>query len=295
MTLDQLKTFLWVSRLGGVRKAAQQMNITQPAVSGRIAALEESLGTTLFDRTHRGVSLTKQGVLLRDYAEKIADTIERIKSNVVPAESVNSLLRIGVAETIVQLWLPSFLSALYDLYPNLNVEISVDVTVDLREQLMDRSLDIAILMGPVSEFSIDNIELPPVELAWFATTATPLPKLGSTPIISYNRNSRPYRELRSQLTTRYGDDIKIFPSSSIYAGLEMVASGIGVGMFPRQLGKTLIGQGRIVEFDPGWKLAPLHFTASFVGEPRNELCVKAAELASIVSRQYLATMVDEEV
>lgn len=289
MTLDQLRTFLWVSRLGGVRKAAQEMNITQPAVSGRISALEESLGTTLFDRTHRGVSLTKQGVLLLDYAEKIADLIERIKSNVVPAESVNSLLRIGVAETIVQLWLPAFLSALYDKYPNLNVEISVDVTVDLRQRLIERSLDFAILMGPVSEFSIDNIELPPIELAWFATASAEVPELGSMPTISYNRNSRPYRELRRQLTQRYGENTKIFPSSSIYAGLEMVASGIGVGLFPRQLGADLIKQGRVVEFDPGWKLAPLHFTASYVGEPRNELCVYAAELASTVSRNYLNT------
>lgn len=287
MTLDQLKTFLWVSRLGGVRKAAQEMNITQPAVSGRISALEESLGTTLFDRTHRGVSLTKQGVLLRDYAEKIADLVEGIKANVVPAESVNSLLRIGVAETIVQLWLPVFLSALYEKYPNLNVEISVDVTVDLRQQLIERSLDLAILMGPISEFSIDNVELPSVELAWFATASNKVPEMGSTPIISYNRNSRPYRELRREVTKRYGDNTKIFPSSSIYAGLEMVASGIGVGIFPRQLGADLIKQNRIVEFDPGWNLAPLNFTASFVGDPRNELCAKAADLASIVSQKYL--------
>jgi len=287
MTLDQLKTFLWVSRLGGVRKAAQEMSITQPAVSGRITALEESLGTTLFDRTHRGVTLTKQGVLLRDYAEKIADLVEKIKSNVVPADSVNSLLRIGVAETIVQLWLPPFLSELYEKYPNLNVEISVDVSVNLRQQLVERSLDLALLMGPISEFSIDNIELPNVELGWFAKADAQIPPMGSTPIISYNRNSRPYRELRREVTNRYGDNAKIFPSSSIYAGLEMVASGIGVGLFPRQVGNVLVKQNRIVEFDPGWVLTPLHFTASFVGEPRNELCAKAAELASTVSKEYL--------
>ena len=287
MTLDQLKTFLWVSRLGGVRKAAQEMSITQPAVSGRITALEESLGTTLFDRTHRGVTLTKQGVLLRDYAEKIADLVEKIKSNVVPADSVNSLLRIGVAETIVQLWLPPFLSELYEKYPNLNVEISVDVSVNLRQQLVERSLDLALLMGPISEFSIDNIELPNVELGWFAKADAQIPPMGSTPIISYNRNSRPYRELRREVTNRYGDNAKIFPSSSIYAGLEMVASGIGVGLFPRQVGNVLVKQNRIVEFDPGWVLTPLHFTASFVGEPRNELCAKAADLASTVSKEYL--------
>lgn len=287
MTLEQLRTFLWVSRLGGVRKAAQEMNITQPAVSGRIAALEESLGTTLFERTHRGVSLTKQGVLLCDYAEKIADLVERIKSNVVPAESVNSLLRIGVAETIVQSWLPAFLSSLYERYPNLNVEITVDLTVNLRQQLMERSLDLAFLMGPVSEFSVDNIELPAVELCWFTAFDKPTPDLHRTPIVSYNRHSRPYRELKRQLTTRYGDDIKIFPSSSIYAALEMVASGIGVGLFPRRLGDALIRQQRVREFDPGWKLQPLRFTASFVGDPLNELCKQAAEQAQQVAQDYL--------
>ena len=286
MTLDQLRTFLWVSRLGGVRKAAQEMNITQPAVSGRIAALEQSLGTTLFDRTHRGVSLTKQGVLLRDYAEKIVELIERIKSNVVPAESVNSLMRIGVAETIVQLWLPAFLTALHEKYPNLNVELTVDVTVDLRQQLMERSLDLAILMGPISEYSIDNIELPAIELAWFTSTQKAATDLRHTPVISYNRNSRPYRELRRKLIILYGEEIKIFPSSSIHAGLEMVASGIGVGLFPRQLGIDLIRQGRIREFDPGWKLRPLKFTASYVGDPLNDLCVRAAELALHVAYHY---------
>ncbi len=286
MTLDQLRTFLWVSRLGGVRKAAQEMNITQPAVSGRICALEESLGTTLFERTHRGVTPTKQGVLLHDYAEKIIELIERIKSNVVPAESVNSLMRIGVAETIVQLWLPAFLTALHEKYPSLNVELTVDSTVDLRRQLMERSLDLAILMGPISEYSIDNVELPSIELAWFTSTQKQTPDLRHTPIISYNRNSRPYRELRRQLNTLYGDDSKIFPSSSIHAGFEMIASGIGVGLFPKQLGTELIRQGRIREFDPGWKLQPLKFTASYVGDPLNELCVHAAELAQNVAYHY---------
>lgn len=288
MTLDQLKTFLWVSRLGGVRRAAQEMNISQPAVSGRIAALEESLGTVLFDRAQRGVTLTKKGVMLRDYAEKIADLVERIKSNVVPAESVDSLLRIGVAETIVQLWLPIFLSELYEKYPNIKVEITVDMTTNLRQQLLERSLDFAILMGPVSEYSIDNAILPAVELTWFRSTTKPNPDLNVTPIIFYNRNTRPYRELRGELSNRYGHDAQIFTTSSIYAGLEMVASGIGVGMFPKQLGTELIKQGRVVEFDPGWKLQPLNFTASYVGDPRNELCAQAAEIAVFVAEKYLS-------
>ncbi len=288
MTLDQLKTFLWVARLGGVRKAAQEMNLSQPTISGRIVALEESLGTSLFDRTPRGVLLTKKGVLLREYAEKIADLEESIKSNVVPAEAVNRLLRIGVVETIVQLWLPCFLTELYEKYPNIKVEIVVDLTVNLRQQLLDRSLDFAVLMGPISEYSIDNMKLPEIKLTWFRSTNKPIVDYKTTPVISYNRHSRPYRELRDELFKRYGHGIQIFPSSSIYAGLEMVASGIGVGLFPFQLASQLIKQGRVVEFDPGWKPQTLKFTASYLGDPRNELCVKAAEIAVIAAEQYLS-------
>lgn len=288
MTLDQLITFLWVSRLGGVRRAAQEMNISQPAVSGRIAALEQSLGLQLFERAQRGVTLTKKGVLLRDYVEKIVDLVEGIKADVVPPEAEDSLLRIGVAETIVQLWLPKFLSALYEAYPRIRVEIVVDVSVNLRQQLMERSLDLALMMGPISDHTVDNVDLPPVALTWFRPANRPEPDLRSTPVVSYNRNSRPYRDLRRQLIDRYGHSTQMFPTSSIHAGLEMVASGIGVGLFPHQFAGQLVRQGRIVPFDPGWKLDDLHFTASFLGDPRSELCARAADIAVASASNYLS-------
>ena len=126
MTLEQLRTFLWVARLGGVRKAAEQMNISQPAVSARITSLESDLGTALFSRGPTGVTLTKQGVLLRNHAEQIAALVERIKADVMPADSVSSLLRLGVAETVAQTWLPDFIARLHQTYPKLKIEVSVE-------------------------------------------------------------------------------------------------------------------------------------------------------------------------
>lgn len=287
MTLDQLITFLWVSRLGGIRKAAQEMNLSQPAVSGRIAALEESLDAVLFDRKQRGVTLTKKGVLLREYAEQICDLVEGVRTDIMSPNAVDRLLRIGVVETIAQLWLPTFLSKLYEKYPKIRVEIVVDSTLNLRQQLLDRLLDVALLMGPVSEHSIDNVDLPSVELTWFRPVAKPTTDFKTTPVITYNRNSRPYRELRRQLANRYGHGTQLFPSSSIYAGLEMVASGIGVGLFPKTLAAHLVRQGRVVEFDPNWKLEALKFTASYVGDPRNDLCADAAKLATKAAKEYL--------
>lgn len=288
MTLDQLITFLWVSRLGGVRRAAQEMNISQPAVSGRIAALEQSLGTQLFDRAQRGVTLTKKGVLLCDYAEKILNLVEGIKADIIPAEAEDSLLRVGVAETIVQLWLSEFLSALYETYPKIRVEIVVDVTLNLRQQLLERTIDIALLMGPISEYTVDNLPLPKIPLAWFKPAGRPDPDLSATPVITYHRNSRPYREIRQQMINRYGPGTQLFPTSSVNAGLEMVATGIGVGLFASRIAKQFVDQGRIEPFDPGWNLDDLEFTASFLGDPRNELCARAAEIAAASAERYLS-------
>jgi len=286
MTLDQLKTFLSVARLGGVRRAAKQMNISQPAISARIAALETSLGTLLFERKSTGVLLNKQGVLLRNHAEQIALSLERIKAEVVPPEGLNSLLRLGVAETIAQSWLPDFLAALRRKYPNLNIEISVDISLNLRELLLDRALDLALLMGPVSEFSANNIDLPTFELSWFRPKNLGKPDLTATPIISFNRNSRPFRELRHELLERYGGTVQIFPTNSLSAGFEMVAAGIGVGVFPSILGQRLLEAKQIVKFNPGWHPKALRFTASYVDEPHDELAAQAAQIALRTAEKY---------
>lgn len=286
MTFEQLKTFLTVARMGGVRKAAEQMNVSQPAVSTRISSLETYLGTELFSRVSTGVVLTRKGVLLRNHAEQIMAIMERIKGDVMAEDSVSSLLRLGVAETVAQTWLPDFLRALHRSFPKLKIEVSVDISVNLRELLLDRSLDLTILMGPISDYSVDNLDLPPFELSWYRPIDLPDPDLSTTPVITYNRNSRPHRELTQQLRDRYGSSAQVFPTNSLSTGFEMVASGIGVGILPHVLGRRLVEEKRITTFDPGWQASPLNFTATYIGEPRNELITRAARVAQQVAREF---------
>ncbi|RVU86092.1 LysR family transcriptional regulator [Leucothrix sargassi] len=286
MTLEQILTFLQVARLGGVRKAALQMHISQPAISARISGLEETLGVKLFKRGAKGVSLTKQGVIFRGHAEKIAVALEDIKAEVVPAESKSSLLRIGVAETVAQTWLPSFLQVLSRQYPKLNIEISVDLSINLRDGLLERAYDLVVLMGPVSEYSVDNIKMPAFKLAWYKPLGMAEPDLSQTAVISYHRTSRPYRELNNELHTRYGSKAKIFPTNSLSAGFDMVATGIGVGLMPEILGERLVKQGRVANFDPGWLPLELEFTASYIAESKGTLPEQAAKIAQQAAREF---------
>ncbi len=74
MTFDQIETFYLIATLGTYRKATERLNATQPTLSARIAALEDRLGVTLFDRGGHRVALTPQGRQFLVYAEKLLQT-----------------------------------------------------------------------------------------------------------------------------------------------------------------------------------------------------------------------------
>ena len=287
LKLEHLRTFLAVARFKSVSRAAEALHLTQPAATSRIKALEDSIGTALFDRSAAGMRLTKRGDMLLHYAEQFQHLTELVEEHVVDAVGVDRFMRLGVSETIAQSWLPDFVGVLHKKYPQLKIEISVDISVNLRDQLLGREIDLAILLGPISDYTIDNVILPDVELAWFrAPGGAPgdAVDLSAVPIATYARNTRPYRELRAALFERFGPDVTMFPSSSLSSCFRMVEAGLGVGALPLSLGAPLEREGKLVRFDPGWTPEPLRFSASYLGEPRSHLIETAARMAEAVAQ-----------
>ena len=289
MTFDQIRTFLWVARLGGFRKAADKLHLSQPAVSTRISNLEQELKVPLFERGSGELILTKHGTLLLSYAEQMLFVEEEIKQRVANPSETEGLFRVGASETIAQAWLPEFLKTFSEHYPRVNVDLTVDISLNLRSALLERSLDLALLMGPISEFSVENVPLPTFDLHWYRSTANPQTDLSKIPVISYASKTRPYRELMSELSRRVGPKLRIYTSASLSASLKMIAAGIAVGPYPRALADDFLRSGQIVEFDPGFHPQPLAFTASYLSEPRSFLVEKSAEFARDVALQWDAT------
>ncbi|OED50901.1 LysR family transcriptional regulator [Rhodobacteraceae bacterium (ex Bugula neritina AB1)] len=291
INLDQLKTFLTVVRLGGVRKASAGMNLTQPAVTARIKNLEDSLSCALFDRTSGSMTLTRRGELLLAYAEQFEHLSERVEKIVADPAGLEGHLRLGVSETIAQCWLPELVSRLHGLYPKLEIEFNVDISVHLRAGLLNREIDLAILLGPISDYAVDNIELPGFELAWYAAADAPadIAEGGylTRPVMTYARNTRPYRELKEMLLERAGPGVSLFPSSSLSACFRLVEANLGVAVLPKSLGQAFAAEGRIREFDPGWVPNPLQFSASYMGEPKSHLIETAAKTAFEVAVDHM--------
>lgn len=287
---EQLRTFLMVVSSGGIRRASERMNLSQPAITARIKNLETALAVPLFERTAGGMVLTKSGDRLVRYAEQLLQLGDLIDRNVADPAGLDRSLRIGVSETIAQTWLPAFVARLRGVFPELDVEIAVDISLHLREALLNRTIDLAILMGPVSEYTVDNVDLPDFPLRWYASAEAKLPRAPdelflANPVVTFARNTRPFRQLKAELYNRYGPGVTLFPSSSLSAGLRMVAAGLGVGALPAAILPNTLTVGRVRTFDPGWCPRALRFTASYLGEPQSFVTERAAEIAREVATE----------
>ncbi len=285
-TLDQLRAFLAVARTGNVRRAAEELHLTQPAVTARVRTLESALGVELFDRS-ASMRPTKNGAALIGYAEQYLKLNSLIQRDVGRPDGVASLFRIGVSETIVQSWLPEFIAALREEFPRLNVEIDVDISRSLRERLLSNAIDLALLMGPVSDYRVENIALPAYQMTWLRAPSLAVsdPAKGA-PVITFARDTRPFRLLKETLLERYGTGAVIFPSSSLSACFRLVAAGLGIGALPLSLAVDYLASGQVEQFDPGWTPAPLSFTASYLATPEAVVSGRAAEIAQNIAVAY---------
>ncbi len=293
MNFKRLETFIWVATLGSFRKAAERLYTTQPAISTRIAALEEELGVQLFERESGKTLLTSKGQELLPFAEKIVFMSEQLRKRADRVALLSGILRLGVSETIVHSWLPQFFRELHKAVPNLDVEITVDVTSNLRTGLMDRSLDLAFLMGPVSEPKMENRALCSFPLMWVASPDLKLPnrrltleELAAWPIVTYARNTKPFAEISQKFSQLDELPARFYSSSSLAACRRLTLDGIGVSTLPLSVIADELRSGQLVKLDTTWTPSQLEFTASYPSVPFNPVAELAANLAVGVSEDY---------
>ncbi|GLS34701.1 LysR family transcriptional regulator [Mesorhizobium tianshanense] len=292
--IKQLETFLWVATLGSFRKAAERLNTTQPAISSRIAGLEEALGVKLFERHSSSVRLTAKGHQLLPAAKRVLRMADKLQMAAHPDAGTGGVLRLGVSETIVQTWLPDFLREFQVDFPLIETDLLVDATTNLRNELISQRIDLAVLMGPVLEFRIENVGMPPVPLVWVCapqlklanTSKLTLCQLTQFPIISYGRTTRPYSEIYRKLSSEFDEPPRVFPANSLAASIKMTLDGIGIASLPRDLVGDHVAEGKLLIVDCDWHPSDLLFTASYAMEPTNPVAEHAAELALRTAKAY---------
>src|ERR1700728_1369926 len=154
MDTGDLKFFESVARLGGMSRAAVELNTVQSNVTARIKALEADIGCTLFERRARGVSLTAAGRRLLPYADQagrlLADARRAARDDGVP----RGLLTIGSLETTAALRLKPLLGGYAADYSVDDLLLRTGTTRELIGDVLEQRVDGAFVCGPVAHSAL---------------------------------------------------------------------------------------------------------------------------------------------
>lgn len=158
MELDQLRYFLQVAERGNFTRAAEDLAISQPALSRSIQKLEEELGQPVFHRKTRAVTLTDAGALLQSRAQQVLTILEDTKAEITD-DGQSGRVRVGAIPTIAPYFLPEVLRRFSEEYPRANIVVQESTTAALLKSCTQGEIDLAVLALPVPARYLEFEEL----------------------------------------------------------------------------------------------------------------------------------------
>ncbi len=146
MDLRHLETFAAAAEHGSFTRAAQSLSITQAAVSKHVAALEEQLQVTLFERSGRSMALTEAGQRLYDHARRIFDLMDEAALDLgQAAASVHGTLRIAASSVPAQSLVPKLLAEFHELYPDVHESVVVSDSAEATAAVENAAAEVGIV------------------------------------------------------------------------------------------------------------------------------------------------------
>src|SRR5919201_1258198 len=151
MTLAQLQSFATVARLGSVTAAARELGVSEPAVSGAVAALRRDLGDELYVRAGGGIELTAGGRRLVALAAEMLGLADQARRAVREARGEAALLRVVATSTVAEHVAAPLLDAFTRRTPNVEVSLAVQPAGALAAHVLERRADVALGPRPPGE------------------------------------------------------------------------------------------------------------------------------------------------
>jgi LysR family glycine cleavage system transcriptional activator len=260
-SLNDLRTFEAVSRHGSFTSAAEELNVTQSAVSRMIKGLEEHLELKLFERTGRQIRLTEDGTYYSEKISKAMDILEVASRELVDTRAGRGILSIGMLPTFGTKWLLPRLGAFMQLHPELTLDVtSCDGAVDFSSQ----RIDVAILFG---YGNWNGAQAEPLMSEELKVVCSPRIMDGPYPLTDHDQlrrhnliahSTRPgtwthWLQAVGANTDGYDKPLRL---EHFYMVLQAAKSGLGIGLLPSYLADDDIANGSLTAPFPARVVSP---------------------------------------
>lgn len=260
VNLELYRVFYVVAKCGSLTKAAQELYISQPAVSQAIKQLENQLGVSLFNRTHKGMELSAAGGKL--IFKKIADALSLVE------EAENSLaelkttaagtIRIGATDSIFAHMLADKLAEFNEKYPAVRLELISSTSPYTVNQLKEGKCDVAFVNLPLQDDDVKfcgtvthltDVFVAGKKFLQLQGREVPLQRLQEFPLLMIEENTV-FRRALADFTQTLG--IKLNPDIEVANWdfmTKLAIKGMGVGCIPREYVGEELANGELFEVD----------------------------------------------
>jgi DNA-binding transcriptional LysR family regulator len=267
MEIHHLRTFLAVARTGNLTRAGDQLHLTQPAVSKQLKALEDELGVLLFDRLPSGMALTKTGQLLLPQAEKaLFGAMELLNQAKSFRSEIGGKVRLGTIIDPESTQLGSFLSALLERYPLVQVKLLHGISGSVMDKLTAGDVDAGFYLGRVQQSGVLSLHLKTVTYRMVAPTAWAARLQDATwdtirrmPWVGTPAQSSQYRLVREMLAEHGYEPHVVVEADQESSMISLVRNGVGLCLMRDSLADAAALRGEVLVWPGAAPSCPLSF------------------------------------
>lgn len=256
--LDLYKVFRQVGKSGSFSKAAEELYMTQPAVSQSIMQLENELNVRLFNRTRKGVTFTTEGNNLFDYVNSAITLIEAGEEKILEFKNLSTgELKIGVGDTISKYYLIHFLEKFHTKYPNIKLKIINGTTIELCSYIKSGDIDIAICNFPIEDDSLELIPCSEIQdifvcgerYKYLLSGKVSYDELTKLPLIFLEKASNSRKYVENFITSRGVNISPDFELGSYDLLLEFAKINLGIACVIKEFSKEFLEKEYVYEID----------------------------------------------
>jgi DNA-binding transcriptional LysR family regulator len=241
LDLDALHIFRTVAEQGGITRAAAKLNRVQSNVTTRVKQLEERLGTPLFLRERRKLTLSPEGRLLLVYADELLRLSSEAQA-AVKSGTPRGTFRIGTLESTAAARLPAILSRYHLAYPDVQIELVTGTSGALVSRLHAFEIEAAFVAEPFTADGLQTHHAFDEELVVIAPKSAKAIRhprdIGARTVIAFTAGCSYRRRLEEWLGSASVVPSQVMEFGSYHAIIACVAAGAGIAIVPRSVLKV---------------------------------------------------------